>query len=148
MRILLFFLITLVIAPAYYSQTCNITTGNVIIFSNYDGGVININCDVNIPNLKIGVCTYEDCQINITGPFAEMSLQCAMQDFKATTTTAIVASLLLALLVFLRALVLCSLRLREYCPIPMATLVLFVATLAAPKTKVDAILQHKLLLIS
>lgn len=70
MRILLFFLITLVIAPAYYSQTCNITTGNVIIFSNYDGGVININCDVNIPNLKIGVCTYEDCQINITGPFA------------------------------------------------------------------------------
>lgn len=51
-------------------QSCNTTTGNVVIYSNYDGGVININCDVNIPNLKIGVCTYEDCQINITGPFA------------------------------------------------------------------------------
>jgi len=70
MRITLLLILFSLLAPAYYSQTCNTTTGNVIIFSNYDGGVININCDVNVPNLKIGVCTYEDCQINITGPFA------------------------------------------------------------------------------
>lgn len=41
-----------------------------MIFSNYDGGILNINVDVNIPNLKIGVCSYESIQINITGLFA------------------------------------------------------------------------------
>jgi PKD domain len=51
------------------SQTCN-PNGNVIIFANYDGGILNINCDVNIPNLKIGVCAFTDCQISISGPFA------------------------------------------------------------------------------
>jgi len=50
------------------AQTCN-PNGNVVIYTNYDGGVVNINCNVNIPNLKIGVCTYENCTINITGPF-------------------------------------------------------------------------------
>lgn len=44
--------------------------GNTILFSNYDGGVLNINVDVNIPNLKIGVVSYEPVQINLTGPFA------------------------------------------------------------------------------
>lgn len=41
-----------------------------MIFSNYDGGALTINVDVNIPNLKIGVCSYEFVQINITGLFA------------------------------------------------------------------------------
>ena len=45
-------------------------TGNLLIFSNYDGGELNINIDQNIPNLKIGVCTYEPVRITISGPFA------------------------------------------------------------------------------
>ncbi len=45
------------------------TTGNVIIYSNYDGGVINIYIDQNIPNIKIGICTYEPVTVNIGGPF-------------------------------------------------------------------------------
>ncbi|MES2622224.1 MAG: FG-GAP-like repeat-containing protein [Bacteroidota bacterium] len=45
-------------------------SGNMMVFANYDGGVLNINVDVNIPNLKIGVCTYEPIVINLTGPFA------------------------------------------------------------------------------
>ncbi|CAN5137378.1 hypothetical protein BH09BAC5_BH09BAC5_15890 [soil metagenome] len=45
------------------------TTGNIIIYSNYDGGVLNINVDQNIPNLKIGICTYEPVTINITGTY-------------------------------------------------------------------------------
>lgn len=61
----LFILLNLIVTRA---QTCN-PNGNVIIYTNYDGGVININCNVNIPNLKIGICTYENCTINITGPF-------------------------------------------------------------------------------
>jgi len=51
------------------AQECS-PTGNVIIFANYNGGNLTINCDVNIPNMKIGVCTYESAAISITGPFA------------------------------------------------------------------------------
>jgi gliding motility-associated-like protein len=49
-------------------QFCN-TTGNLVIFSNYDGGILTINVDQNIPNLKIGICTYEPIQVNFVGPF-------------------------------------------------------------------------------
>lgn len=52
------------------AQSCDPANGNVVIYANYDGGVLNINVDENIPNLKIGVCTYEDCEVNISGPFA------------------------------------------------------------------------------
>lgn len=51
------------------AQFCN-TSGNVIIYANYDGGAININVDEDIPDLHIGICTYEDCVVTITGPFA------------------------------------------------------------------------------
>ena len=50
------------------SPICN-QNGNVVIYSNYDGGTLNINCDENIPNLKIGISTYEPVIVNITGPF-------------------------------------------------------------------------------
>jgi len=42
----------------------------MIIYSNYDGGTLNINVDVNIPNLVIGVVSYEAVAINISGTFA------------------------------------------------------------------------------
>ena len=45
-------------------------TGNVIVFANYDGGILNINVDQNIPNLKIGVVSYEPVIVNLTGPYA------------------------------------------------------------------------------
>lgn len=48
---------------------CN-PNGNVIIYSNYDGGPLTINCDQNIPNMKIGIVSYEFAQITITGPYA------------------------------------------------------------------------------
>ena len=51
------------------AQVCD-TTGNVIIYSNYDGGILNINVDQNIPNLKIGVVTYEAVRIQILGQYA------------------------------------------------------------------------------
>jgi hypothetical protein len=53
---------------------CN-SVGNVVIFSNYDGSGetpatrLNINVDVNIPNLKIGICSYERVSVNIAGAF-------------------------------------------------------------------------------
>ncbi|MEY3153196.1 MAG: hypothetical protein RLZZ333_1793, partial [Bacteroidota bacterium] len=33
---------------------CN-PNGNLFVFSNYDGGILTINVDQNIPNLKIGM---------------------------------------------------------------------------------------------
>lgn len=59
----------LAISSLLLAQNCS-PGGNIAIFANYDGGILNINCDVNIPNLKIGVVTYEWTQINISGPFA------------------------------------------------------------------------------
>lgn len=44
--------------------------GNVAIYSNYDGGPLTINVDQNIPNLKIGILSYEFCRITITGTYA------------------------------------------------------------------------------
>jgi PKD repeat protein len=55
---------------AFYinAQICN-PNGNIVIFSNYDGGYLNINVDVNIPNLKIGVVSYEAVEVTLSGPF-------------------------------------------------------------------------------
>lgn len=44
--------------------------GNVIIYSNYDGGYLNIDVNENIPDLKIGITTYEKCAVNISGLYA------------------------------------------------------------------------------
>lgn len=51
------------------AQFCS-TSGNVVIFANYDGGNLTINVDENIPNLKIGICSYEAVNITITGTYA------------------------------------------------------------------------------
>jgi len=66
--------INLVIIFSFFSSllfgqiTCN-TSGNLVIYSNYDGGMLTINIDQNIPNLKVGICTYEPIQVSFTGAF-------------------------------------------------------------------------------
>ena len=61
---------TLALLPSFSNaQVCN-ANGNVVIFSNYDGGTLNINVDVNIPNLKIGVVSYEAVAITLSGTYA------------------------------------------------------------------------------
>lgn len=65
----IFLYIAVLCSVKAFSQTCN-PAGNLVIFSNYDGGPLTINVDVNIPNLYIGVAAYEFCRINITGAFA------------------------------------------------------------------------------
>jgi hypothetical protein len=67
----LFTLAFLVTSASLFSQAfCDSAAGNVIIYSNYDGGTLNINVDQNIPNLKIGIVSYEFCRVNIVGPYA------------------------------------------------------------------------------
>ncbi|MCE9540040.1 MAG: hypothetical protein K8R85_12605, partial [Bacteroidetes bacterium] len=48
----------------------NNAAGNLFVFSNYDGGTLTIDVDVNIPNIKIGVVSYAASQIIITGTYA------------------------------------------------------------------------------
>lgn len=52
------------------AQTICDPGGNVVIYSNYDGGPLTINVDQNIPNLKIGILSYEFCRITVTGTYA------------------------------------------------------------------------------
>lgn len=51
------------------SQTVCNPNAKLFLFSNYDGGIVTINVDQNIPNIIIGICTYEPVQVNITGAF-------------------------------------------------------------------------------
>jgi hypothetical protein len=44
--------------------------GNVALFSNYDGGALTIRVDQDIPDLHIGIVSYEYATITITGPYA------------------------------------------------------------------------------
>ncbi|HTF03250.1 MAG TPA: T9SS type A sorting domain-containing protein [Bacteroidia bacterium] len=63
-------LFALFMGISLFSQTLCDQNGNVVIYSNYDGGPLTINVDQNIPNLKIGVLSYEFCRITITGTYA------------------------------------------------------------------------------
>jgi len=82
--LLLFIYLICTVAPATSQVTCD-TNGNVILYSNYDGGILNINVDVNIPNLKIGVVSYEMVTINLSGPFVNNITEI---QFAGYTTTA------------------------------------------------------------
>jgi PKD repeat protein len=68
-KIVVFCFLVAVGTEELFAQYCD-GVGNVMIFANYDGGVLNIIIDQNVPNIKIGVCTYKATTINITGPFA------------------------------------------------------------------------------
>jgi len=71
------------LASASFAQICN-PSGNLMIFTNYDGGHLNINVDVNIPNLKIGVCSYEGAAITISGAFASNVTAVAYAGFNSS----------------------------------------------------------------
>ncbi len=62
-------LCTLIFSVAHAQGTVCNPSGNLVIFSNYDGGVLNINVDMNIPNLKIGIVSYEADSINLSGAY-------------------------------------------------------------------------------
>ena len=66
-----------------FGQVCN-PAGNVVIFSNYEGGTLNIDIDENLANLKIGICTYEAVEVNITGPFAGNVTEVIFAGFNGT----------------------------------------------------------------
>ncbi len=67
---------------------CN-PAGNLIIYSNYDGGDITIDINENIPNIKIGLCSYEDLHVTITGSFASNVVQVLYAGYNSGGTTTV-----------------------------------------------------------
>ena len=67
-----------------FGQTVCNPNGNLAIFSNYDGGIVTIDVDQNIPNLVIAICTYEPVQVTITGAFAGNVVQVIYAGFNST----------------------------------------------------------------
>jgi hypothetical protein len=60
----------LLTGSSMYAQTfCN-PDGDIAIFSNYDGGILRIDVDIPTPNLEIGIVSYEDDSVIISGAYA------------------------------------------------------------------------------
>ena len=78
---------TLAVNPKGYSYTFppNNSAGNLFIFSNYDGGTLTIDVDVNIPNIKIGVVSYATSNIVITGTYAANVTQVRWAGYNSST---------------------------------------------------------------
>ena len=74
MRYLLTFLTFLGLVLRSAAQVCD-PAGNLFLVSNYNGGIVTINVDQNIPNLVIGISTYEPVQVTLTGPFVANVVQ-------------------------------------------------------------------------
>ncbi|MBK9759230.1 MAG: gliding motility-associated C-terminal domain-containing protein [Flavobacteriales bacterium] len=70
------------IAACLQGQVCD-PTGNLVIYSNYDGGIVTINVDQNIPNLVIGICTYEPVDVTLIGPFVGNVVQVIYAGFNS-----------------------------------------------------------------
>jgi hypothetical protein len=71
---------------ASFAQICN-PTGNLILFTNYDGGTLNINLDAPMSNIMIGVCSYEGVNINISGIGASSVTAVAYAGYNGTGTS-------------------------------------------------------------
>ncbi|MBS1635667.1 MAG: T9SS type A sorting domain-containing protein [Bacteroidetes bacterium] len=65
---------------------CN-ASGNVIIYSNYDGGFLQINVDQNIPNLKIGIVSYEAIDVQVTGTYSANVVQVVYAGYNSSPST-------------------------------------------------------------
>jgi hypothetical protein len=83
------FILNYFIILSYYmfaQPICN-SGGNLIIFSNYDGGILNVNVDQNIPNIKIGILSYEAVTVNLTGTFVNNVTGIAYAGYNSSNNT-------------------------------------------------------------
>lgn len=56
---LLTLIFSLLFSGTLYAQVICNPNGNLILYTNYDGGPLNIVIDQNIPNIRIGIVSYE-----------------------------------------------------------------------------------------
>jgi PKD repeat protein len=69
---------------ALFAQNVCSQSGNLVIYSNYDGGIVTIDVDTNIPDLKIGICTYEPVRVTIIGTYAANVSEVVYAGFNST----------------------------------------------------------------
>ncbi len=69
------------------AQTVCNPSGNIFIVSNYDGGNLNLVIDVNIPNLKIGIVSYEAMAISLSGPYASSVTEMRYAGYNSSPNT-------------------------------------------------------------
>lgn len=67
-----------------FTQTICNPNAKLFLFSNYDGGIVTINVNQNIPNIIIGICTYEPVQVNVTGAFVSNVSQVIYAGYNST----------------------------------------------------------------
>lgn len=69
-------------------NVCN-ESGNLIIYSNFEGGLISIIVDIDIPDLKIGINTYYTVDLKISGAYAKnvTGIHCINTGKKGTGST-------------------------------------------------------------
>ncbi|MFN8393393.1 MAG: T9SS type A sorting domain-containing protein [Bacteroidia bacterium] len=84
-RISLAFVFLCLLTTGLRAQITCSSLGNLWVYANYDGGVLNINVDVNIPNIKIGICTYEPTTINISGAYVGNVTEVRYAGYVSTT---------------------------------------------------------------
>lgn len=77
----LFFISLLFLLQKLSAQDICHTDGNVIIYSNYEGGHITIDVDVDIPDLKVGICTYHAAEVTFTGTYVSNITQVIFAGF-------------------------------------------------------------------
>ncbi len=61
------------------------STSNLALFANREGGIVSISVDTFVPNLYIGVVSYGNVKINVTGPFASFVAGIFYAGFDAST---------------------------------------------------------------
>jgi hypothetical protein len=87
-NILLLFCFTTIALRIFPQGICN-PDGNIIIYSNYDGGDLQINIDEDVPNIRIGLCSYESMDIVITGPYVSNVVEVVYAGYDDDGTTSV-----------------------------------------------------------
>ncbi|WP_375754335.1 hypothetical protein [Corallococcus exercitus] len=49
--------------------TVSLTAGNIVLFSNYEGGIFTLVIDQNLPNIQVGIVSYHPTAVTLTGPY-------------------------------------------------------------------------------
>ncbi len=87
-RLIPFCLLVLAIQVAGAQIVCD-PAGNIMIYSNYDGGNLNIDVDIDIPDLKIGITTYEFTNVTISGAFVDNVTEVVFAGFNAPSISGV-----------------------------------------------------------
>jgi len=85
-KIYILIVIALLSTSSFAQIICN-PAGNLMLFTNYDGGELIINIDTNISNLKIGIVSYEAVSVTLQGAYVNNVTDVAYAGYNASNNT-------------------------------------------------------------